>query len=188
MYVGADETEVVPTSTFAGNPIYAGAAPDAEEVSRRIKQFWVPYHERLRREVDRMLDRFGVAIVWDAHSIARRVPRFFSGDLPTLNLGTADGASCSAALEHALKEVLCDSPHSWVCNGRFKGGYITRHYGNPGKNQHAVQLEISRDAYLSEESSPALHRKRAPVLQSTLHELLAACLKFAETAGRLRDR
>lgn len=188
LYKNADETETVPTSTFAGSPIYRDRDPNSEDVAGRIRQFWMPYHAALQSQLDRIRHRHGLVILWDAHSIAGRVPRFFSGELPTLNLGTADGASCSTELSHALKEVMCESPHSWVCDGRFKGGFITRHYGNPGKSQHAVQLEISQESYLRAGSPPTLHQKGAQELTTTLHELLAACLKFAETAGRLRDR
>lgn len=188
LYANADETGVVPTTTFSGEPIYASSVPDQEEVRQRIRQCWVPYHHALQSQLDRILQVHGVVVLWDAHSIAARVPRFFEGELPALNLGTSAGESCAPQLESALKDVLCESDHSWVCNGRFKGGYITRHYGQPEKNQHAVQLEISQQAYLSSQSPEVMHQNRATELQATLHELLEACLKFAETAGRLRER
>ncbi|HZB92379.1 MAG TPA: N-formylglutamate deformylase, partial [Stellaceae bacterium] len=152
LYPGAQNSELVPLLTFAGEAIYrAGAAPDAAEVARRVERFYVPYHQALAAELSRLTQRFGFALLWDAHSIASRVPRFFSGRLPDLNLGSARGASAAPALVRRVMAVLeAASPFSAVLDGRFTGGYITRHFGRPDRNIHALQLEMAEIAYMDE--------------------------------------
>ena len=129
LYAGADNTELCPTRTFASEPMYvAGALPTREEIADRIASSFVPYHATLAAEIERVRARHGYAVVLDAHSIRSEVPRFFAGHLPDLNLGTADGASCAPPLQAAAAAVLAGANgFSHVVNGRFKGGYITRH-------------------------------------------------------------
>ena len=121
----------------------------------------------------------GYALLWDAHSIASRVPRLFDGELPVLNLGTYDGQSCDPVISQALLKIAEASPYASVLNGRFKGGYITRHYGDPAANVHAVQLELAQRAYMSEKDR-SFDDSLAIVLRQTLQQLLEA---FAATAA-----
>lgn len=178
LYPGAQNSELVPLLTFAGEAIYrAGAAPDAAEVARRVERFYVPYHQALAAELSRLTQRFGFALLWDAHSIASRVPRFFSGRLPDLNLGSARGASAAPALVRRVMAVLeAASPFSAVLDGRFTGGYITRHFGRPDRNIHALQLEMAEIAYMDEAPPYAWDDARATplkrVLQDVIHTLL----------------
>ena len=175
LYPGQDTTGIVPLDTFHKEPIYLpGFPPSEEEVQSRIEQYWRPYHERLRTELGNLRGRHGYALLWDAHSILSVLPRFFSGRLPDFNLGTADGRSCGPGLGEALLKKV--SGYSKVLNGRFKGGYITRTYGNPANKVHAVQLELSESVYM-DESAPYgfrehLARKARPVLRSLLDEML----------------
>lgn len=179
LYPGADSTELCPSSTFERRPIYLpGQAPDTAEVQQRLATYWQPYHRALQAEAERLKTAHGHAIIFEAHSIASVVPRFFDGRLPDLNLGTADGKSCSPALTAALESVLAGSTYSWVVNGRFKGGYITRAYGQPAEGMHTVQLELSQATYLDEDSGAWLPGKVARI-QPVLERLLSACLNTA---------
>jgi N-formylglutamate deformylase len=154
LYPGQLNSEICPTETFAGDDIYQhGLAPSQDEIENRIKRYWSPYHACLRKELERLRQKFGFVILWDAHSIRSHMPRLFDGELPHLNIGTNSGASCSPELAADITAVLESAGYSTVVNGRFRGGYITRHYGDPGRHTHAIQLEISQRTYMNEEDS-----------------------------------
>ena len=178
LYPGADNTELCPTRTFADEPIYvAGAAPDADEVAARRGEYFEPYHRRLAAEVERVRMRHGYAILLDGHSIRSRVPRFFVGRLPDLNLGTTDGASCAPSVQNAAALVLAaTADFSCVVNGRFKGGYVTRHYGSPAHGVHALQLEIAQECYMIESPPYRWDAARARALTAVLERLVDALL------------
>ena len=122
------------------------------EQQRRIRTYWQPYHDRLDTALTRIRRRFGYALLWDAHSIRSQVPALFRGVLPDLSIGTNDGASCDLTLQRAVYQAAKGSDYSVALNGRFKGGHITRHYGNPGERVHAVQLELAQHAYMDEQT------------------------------------
>jgi N-formylglutamate deformylase len=184
LYPGQDTTGLCPIDTFSKQPLYLeGKAPDEKEVQHSIEQYWQPYHEKLAHELKRIHALHGVAILWDAHSIASRVPRFFSGQLPDLNFGTADLTSCDTSLQEALLTTMRNSAHaknySHVFNGRFKGGYITRHYGMPTMNIHALQLELSQCIYMQENPPYKYNASLAFKLKPLLCELIETCLRWA---------
>jgi N-formylglutamate amidohydrolase len=178
LYPGADNTELCPTRTFAGEAIYAaGDAPGPNEVAARRAEYFVPYHATLAAEIERVRARHGYAILLDGHSIRSEVPRFFAGRLPDLNLGTADGASCAPAFQHAAALVLAGGAgFSSVVNGRFKGGYVTRHYGTPARGIHALQLETAQSCYMDESPPYPWDAKRAALLSTLLERLVEALL------------
>lgn len=152
LYPGANSTELCPTTAFDLSALYLdGHMPDEQEVSRRIELYWQPYHQALSDTLASMKQQFGKVVLLDAHSILSHVPRFFEGQLPDFNFGNADGKSCSDALISQIAQVDF-SPYSTIVNGRFKGGYITRAYGNPDENIHALQLELSQHTYMDEPS------------------------------------
>ena len=184
LYPGQDTTGLCPIDTFAKVPLYLnGKIPDAIEVQRRIQNYWQPYHQQLQAELARLKEKHGIAILWDAHSIASEVPRFFQGKLPDLNFGTADQRSCADGLQQTLAASLqkqsTEPAFSHVFNGRFKGGYITRHYGQPTQNIHAVQLEMSQCIYMNEASPYAYREDLAVQVQPLLTQLLRACQTWA---------
>lgn len=180
LYPGANSTGLCPLSCFDQRPIYIeGLEPDQDEIQARIKMYWQPYHQALQTEINRLKANFGLAIVFDAHSIASRVPRFFEGALPDLNLGTAQGTSCAQALQTALEKVIKSSTYTWASNERFKGGYITRAYGTPEQNVHTVQLELSQATYLDEETGTWKPGKAARI-QPVLHRLMQTILDWAK--------
>ena len=188
LYPGSENSELVPLSTFAGQPIYRpGEAPGASEITERVARHWQPYHRSLRDELDRLKQRFGFAVLWDAHSIASRVPRFFSGRLPDLNLGSARGKSAAPDLVRRVMAVLeSASPFSSMLDGRFTGGYITRHFGRPDHGIHALQLEMAEIDYMEEAPPYAYEPARAEPLKRVLERVVGAVLSW--TAERGRDR
>lgn len=171
------ETGLIPLTTFDDRPIYLpGEQPDNAERVARVATYWRPWHDEIRQRLDAIRDRFGYAILFDAHSIPSEVPRFFPGTLPELLLGTASGASCAPAFSDAVQEVFVESPYDWTLNHIFKGGYITRSFGSPAENIHALQLEMSQRVYMNEEAPFVYHAERAAQLQPWLRGALEALL------------
>ena len=178
LYPGQRETGLVPTVGFDGEPLYRdGNPPEGGEVQQRINDFWRPYHQAITQELARLCAEHGRAVLWEGHSIRSRVPMLFEGRLPDLNLGTASGASCGAALQARLQACLESQSHfSFAVNGRFKGGYITRHYGRPDAGVQAVQLELAQLNYMDEDSFEYDERK-AVVVQELISRLLQISLQ-----------
>lgn len=178
LYPGADNTELCPTRTFANEPLYKDdKVPDAAEIAVRRAEYFAPYHALLAAEVERVRARHGYAILLDGHSIRSQVPRFFAGRLPDLNLGTADGASCAPSVQAAAGGVIAGAAEfTSVVNGRFKGGYVTRHYGSPSRGVHALQLEVAQACYMDEDPPFPWNAARAAALVSLLERLVAALL------------
>lgn len=178
LYPGQNTTGLCPTVQFSGAPIYlAGEEPGPEEIARRRLQYWQPYHDALRTELERLRQRFGRVVLWDGHSIRGELPFLFEGRLPDLNLGTAAGKSCSPALQARLAGVLeRQDDYSQVVNGRFKGGYITRHYGDPARGVEAIQLELAQSTYMDEASTEYLPGRAQRLQELVLRPLLDAVL------------
>ena len=181
MYPGASNTELCPTRVFTGDTLYQeGASPDADERQQRREQYWEPYHQALRGELERLRERHGYALLWDAHSIRSQIPWLFEGTLPDLNIGTASGASAAEPVAQAVVKAVEEAGgYSHVLNGRFKGGFITRHYGAPQKNIHAVQLEMCQSTYMQEQRPFAFDAARAadvrPVIRAMMSQAMQAC-------------
>lgn len=154
LYPGQNTTGLCPIVQFSGEPVYReGNAPAPDEIAARVETFWRPYHQALADELARIKAAHGRAVLWEGHSIKGDLPFLFEGQLPDLNLGTAGGTSCTPALQQKLEAVLAaQADYRYVANGRFKGGYITRHYGDPANGVEAVQLEISQRIYMDEKS------------------------------------
>ena len=174
LYPGAHNTALCPLDLFDGGPLYRpGQEPDEAEVEARLERYWRPYHGRLAVELTSLKERFGCAVLFEAHSIRSRLPRLFEGRLPDLNLGSAGGASVGSELEARLHR-LCRQAEGFtsVLNGRFKGGYITRHFGRPADAVHAVQLELAQAIYMDEIPPFAFDEARAAHLRPLLRALL----------------
>jgi N-formylglutamate deformylase len=188
LYPGAATTELCPTTTFDGEPLYIdGLSPDTDEIVRRTATWFRPYHDRLVGEIARLRSRHPKVVLYEAHSIRSRIPRLFDGDLPNFNIGTNNGGSCAQALTAAV-EAACDaSGFSRVTNGRFKGGYSTRRHGVPADGVHAIQMELACRGYMIDSKapptpntwpSPYVADLAAPMRQA-LKTILQACLAFA---------
>jgi N-formylglutamate amidohydrolase len=187
LYPGADNTELCPTRTFCNEPVYQpGEAPSPAEIDARRATYFDPYHALLASEIARIRARHGHALLVDGHSIAAEVPRFFTGRLPDLNLGTSDGASCDATVQALAAGVVASAAgFTHVVNGRFKGGFITRRYGAPDRNVHALQLEMTQACYLDEADPAAYDATRAAALMRVLERLLVALAEW-RPASRAR--
>jgi N-formylglutamate deformylase len=186
LYPGQNVTGLCPVDTFDETPLYAaGDVPDAAEITARREAIWLPYHRQLAAELERLRAQHGSVVLWEAHSIRSVVPRFFDGRLPDLNLGTANGASCDAALARQLLAIAEQaSGYTAVLNGRFQGGYNTRQYGMPARGVHAVQLEMTQRCYMEEALPFGYLPEVAAGVQPHLMRLLGAALAFAETRRR----
>lgn len=187
LYPGQATTELVPTTTFDGTPIWE-SAPDAAEIERRRERYFQPYHDALSAEIARVKEQHGFCLLWDCHSIKSVIPRLFPGTLPTLNLGTNSGTSCAPSVQQAAEAALAMSGFSHVSNGRFRGGWITRHYGQPDRHVHAIQMEIALSAYLASEAPPwRFDAAKAARLQADLSTIIAAALAAATQHERSRS-
>ena len=184
LYPGQNTTTLVPLTDFDGIEIWQpGQEPSEDEVEARRLAYHAPYHTALQHELDRVRAKHGVAILFDCHSIRSNIPFLFEGELPIFNTGTNLGATCAAQIETAVHDVAQSSGMSAVLNGRFKGGWTTRHYGRPSDGVHAIQMEVSQRAYMIETPPWSYVRDRAdtlrPVLQNMLENLSEIALSGA---------
>jgi N-formylglutamate deformylase len=166
-------TGLCTTTTFLGESIYIDERTEINpaEVARRKTRYFEPYHEALQQLLDATKARFGRVLLWDCHSIRRVVSAIHDGPFPDLILGSADQTSASAVLiEQALHE-LGGGPHSLKHNTPFKGGYITRHFGRPAEQQHALQLEMSKDVYM-DDAEQQYDQPRATQIRAILRQTL----------------
>ncbi|MGX1787858.1 N-formylglutamate deformylase [Bosea sp. NPDC055332] len=186
LYPGQATTELVPTTTFDGAPIW-NTPPDEAEITHRREAYFQPYHAALAAEIAHAKAQHGFCLLWDCHSIKSVIPRLFPGTLPTLNLGTNSGASAAPAVEAAATAAMAGSAFTQVVNGRFKGGWITRHYGQPADHVHALQMEIALSAYLDDEAAPwTFAPGKAASLQATLSAMIEAALAAATQLERTK--
>lgn len=179
LYPGQTTTSLCPTETFRGEQIYRyGCTPDAAERERRVAAYWQPYHDTLRAELQRLRAQHANVLLWEAHSIASVLPRLFDNKLPDLNIGTQDGRTVAAEVQARAERAAANSACTWVANGRFKGGYITRHFGAPHDGVHAIQLEMCQSTYMNETAPfdyvPDLAKKVEPVLRDMVTGALDA--------------
>jgi|SRR5271165_2091902 len=184
LYPGQATTELCPTSTFDGEPLYKSAPPDVAEIAERTRMYFDPYHAALAAEIARLKERHRCVALFDAHSIRSRIPRLFDGELPVFNLGSNSGASCTPKLREALSAGLDASGQTFVVDGRFKGGWIIRHYGKPADGVEAVQLELACRGYMLEPDLPspenwpqAIDDGRAAGARATLRGVLETILE-----------
>ena len=188
LYPGQATTELCPTTTFDGEPLYRpGGEPGAAGITRRRKAWFDPYHAALRAELERLRRTHERVVLYEAHAIRSRVPRLFDGELANFNLGSNSGMSCDPALAAAIQGVCERSGFSHVLDGRFKGGWTTRHYGAPSAGVHAIQMELACRGYMAEPDGPPtpdtwptpFDPARAAPMRATLNDVLEAALAFA---------
>ena len=185
LYPGQATTGLCPETGFDGASLYkSGMEPDGAEIARRRACFFDPYHEALSSQISRLRSVHSRIVLYDAHSILSQVPRLFEGELPQFNIGSFDGRSCAPSLTEGAASAC--SAHSTAVNGRFKGGWITRHYGDPENGVHAIQMELAMRGYLDETGPwpPVWDASRAARLQPILRDVLSACLDFAKGAAQ----
>jgi N-formylglutamate deformylase len=177
LYPGQNTTGLCPIVQFSGEPVYRDdQQPSPGEIAARVDTYWQPYHAVLSEELQRLRAQHGRIVLWEGHSIRGECPFLFDGRLPDLNLGTAAGSSCSSALQLKLEAALAlQRRYDFVVNGRFKGGYITRHHGDADNGIDAVQLEMSQRIYMDEDTF-AYDETKARDTEQVIRKLLEAVL------------
>lgn len=184
LYPGRNTTGLVPLSDFDNRPIWKpGTEPDAAETARRLARFHAPYHAALAAEIERVRALHGVAILYDCHSIRSVCPFLFEGRLPDLNVGTDGGTTCAPEVEAAVAEACASAEaYTHVVNGRFRGGWTTRHYGRPAGNVHAIQMELAQATHLETEAPPfVFDTGKAAALRRLLSQILMRLDAIAPT-------
>lgn len=186
LYPGQNTTTLVPLTDFDGENIW-DQAPDEDDIAFRAHHFHSAYHQALAGELDRVREKHGVAILYDCHSIRSHIPFLFDGKLPDFNIGSNLGTTCDLLIEAATRDICgAAKDYTSIVNGRFKGGWTTRHYGRPDINQHAIQMELAQSTYLQAEAAPwAYDESRAAKLRTHLTSILE---KLAELAPMLRGK
>lgn len=184
LYPGQATTDLCPTTSFDGAPLYHANAPAIDSEARKALVH-TPYHAAITAELARVKAQHGIAILYDAHSIRSHVPRLFDGELPQFNIGTNGTTSCDPALEQAVADICKSSGHSHIVNGRFRGGWTTRHYGRPDQGIHAIQMELAQRGYMDEPTDftegqwpTPLHT--SPMIAPTLRQIIRAIFDFAK--------
>lgn len=175
LYPGQNTTGLVPETDFDGRPLWL-EPPDAAGIEQRRLAFHAPYHAAIEEQVARLRARHKAVVFFDCHSIRSHIPFLFEGELPVFNIGTNNGATCAPAIEAVARAVVAGAAgYSHVVNGRFKGGWSTRHYGRPHEGVHAIQLELAQRAYMAEATpwtyDPAKAERLRPHLADMLHRL-----------------
>jgi N-formylglutamate deformylase len=192
LYPGQNTTGTCPTTDFDGQAIYEeGQTPTDDEIGDRVTRFHAPYHQAIEQQLARLRERHGAVLLYDCHSIRSLVPFLFDGELPVLNIGTNGGTTCAPSLEGVMVEgcraAESGGGYTWVLNGRFKGGWTTRHYGRPEQGMHAIQMETAQRAYLHEappwDYQPSLAEQLRPYLKSMLEALERAVLDLGGKGG-----
>ncbi len=179
LYAGVDNTELCPTTAFDSSSLYLpNQQPTAQEIQHRVEKYWQPYHQAITDTIMQLKHQYNKVVLLDAHSILAQVPRFFSGTLPDFNFGSADGTSCDEQLLTNIEKINL-VPYTSVFNGRFKGGYITRAYGVPSNNVHAIQLELSQRTYMDEPSSH-YNEQKASKVKVQLKNFVQSLVDFAQ--------
>lgn len=188
LYPGQATTELCPTTTFDGEPLYRpGDEPDAAEIAARRTRWFAPYHAALATEIARLRSRHARIVIYDCHSIRGRIPRLFDGELPQFNIGTNGNVTCDPALASAIASICAASGRSHIIDGRFRGGWTTRHHGCPAGGVHAIQMELACRGYIDEPDGPITPDNwpppfdpvRAGPLRTVLASILSACIAFA---------
>jgi formiminoglutamase len=190
LYPGQATTELCPSTTFDGEPLYqSGQAPGAAQIASRRSAYFEPYHDAVVTEIARLRARYPAIVLYDCHSIRSAIPRLFEGALPNFNIGTHGGASCAPTLTQAVEAACAGTSFTRVTNGRFKGGYTTRHHGRPGQGIHSMQMELACRSYMREpahtvnaDNWPTPYDEvMAGPMRAALRVVLQSCLRFVDT-------
>jgi len=144
---------VIPRVVANGRAIYHGKL-DMLEARARIDIYWRPYHATLTRLMKENHERFGRAILIDCHSMPHdavtQMVKTKHGR-PDIVIGDRFGASANGDIVDEVESIFAGAGFNVSRNAPFAGAYMTREYGRPSKNHHAIQIEIDRSIYLDEE-------------------------------------
>ncbi len=182
LYPGQNTTGLIPETDFDGRPIWkTGAEPTEADIAERLRTYHAPYHAALAAEIERVKAIHGVVVLYDCHSIRSHIPFLFDGKLPDFNIGTDMGKTCDPAIEQATIAIAAAATgYDSILNGRFKGGWTTRHYGRPETGVHAIQMELAQSTHLTTEASPfAYDDAKADKLRIHLKSILTRIEEIA---------
>ncbi|MDA7980723.1 MAG: N-formylglutamate deformylase [Pirellulales bacterium] len=188
MYPHQNTTDLVPLTDFDGNSIWE-QPPSEAEILRRKTLYHAPFHDALAGEIGRVYRRHGIVILFDCHSIRSRIPFLFEGTLPDFNIGSNESRACDRSIERCVREI-CEAVEGYrtVVNARFRGGWTTRHYGRPGVNQHAIQMELAQSTYLVSEKAPWKYDDvKASRLRKHLSQILNALVELVPSLKEKLD-
>ncbi len=175
-------TDVVSVTDFNGAPIYKDEyKPNETEIQNRLDHYFFPYHHKIEEILADLKKEFGVALLFDAHSIKKNVPGIQKDDFPQVILGDNDETSAHPELIQTAVESLSGKSFNFSHNFPFKGGFITRSFGKPEQNIHALQLEMTKTNYMNDsETEYDLERaeKIQQILKITLQNLTDKLLKL----------
>ena len=165
-------TGLCPVTSFKGEEIYVDRRKEVapEEVTRRFDNYYTPYHKAIKDSLARIVAEHGKVLLWDCHSIRQYVPTIHPKKFPDLILGDNDGCSAEPFLTEMASKSLHTSGFSFENNYLFKGGYITRQYGQPEQQQHALQLEMTKVNYM-DDSEINYDSKKAEVMRDHLKRM-----------------
>lgn len=182
LYPGQNTTSLCPLCDFNGNPIYKQSRePSCDEIERRRLRYYSPYHEALEHQVKRLKQKHKAVVVYDCHSIRSIIPFLFEDTLPDFNIGTNDGQSCGMELQASVEKICSkQAVYSYVVNGRFKGGWTTRHYGQPDQGIHTIQMELAQSTYMQESAPWNYDEQKAKNLRERLTQIIMELLESAE--------
>ncbi len=174
-------TALSPLTDFFGDKIYTEEKfePNDEEVKRRIPLYFTPYHEKINSLLQELKEEFGVAVLWEAHSIRQKVPTIRKDDFPDLILGNNDGKTANGELIEAVLKELGSDTYELKHNTPFKGGHITRSFGDPENNIHALQLEMTKVNYM-EDDELTFSEERSNRIRKILKSSFEAIINWAE--------
>jgi len=183
LYPGQNTTTLCPLTDFDGADIWeSGQQPSPDEIESRRQSFHAPYHAALAQELARVHAKHGIAVLFDCHSIRSTIPFLFDGELPIYNVGTNLGQTCDPEIERLTHQTcLTAQPDSTILNGRFKGGWTTRHYGQPQNHYHAIQMETSQRAYMDETAPWTFRPEKAAQPRAVLQDILTKLDQFARS-------
>ncbi|MEP1420344.1 MAG: N-formylglutamate amidohydrolase [Erythrobacter sp.] len=169
---------LVPRRLPGFGEIWRSAIP-SDEVKRRVEHIHRPYHEFLARELVRIRDAWGAALLIDLHSMPPLRRREGEQRAPRIVLGDRYGVSCDSAIsDHAfnyLDHHGCVTAH----NRPYSGGYVLDRHARPTRGIHAIQVEVCRSTYLDSAFAETTNEAVG------LAQMLAGLVRVlgAETAG-----
>ncbi len=167
-------TSVTPHTDFFGNNIYKSKKhePGKKEVAKRLKKYYWPYYERLSVLLEERKKEFGKVLLWDAHSIRHRVSTIQNDPFPDMILGNNDEKTAQPQLIKIALESLRSGDYEVAHNHPFKGGHITRYFGDPENQIHTLQLEMNKILYM-DDNEITYNKARAARVQG----LLKSCME-----------
>ncbi|MGJ8564719.1 MAG: N-formylglutamate deformylase [Alphaproteobacteria bacterium] len=188
LYPGQNTTGLCPVIDFENKSLYKqGGEPDSAEIARRLETYHAPYHAALAAQIERIKSLHGIAVLYDCHSIQSRKPFLFEGTLPDFNIGTNEGKTCAPHFQDATAQVCAEAEgYTHVVNGRFKGGWTTRHYGQPDQNIHAIQMELTQSNYMSETAPWGYYLDKAALIRPHLTKILLGLETLSKELSRDR--